>query len=338
MIDLYNDPGHGTLRHLLRRAPGAVEMLKTAELEDYNTDLPATAFAWEAKRLYPIHTAEHAAVSYLYAKHAAHNPPREVVSAICDALDIYGIDESRLAVHEVKEASYDPEDCLFPEQQIYPVRDAGEVKTAERRLHEQLPSLHPETRADVFVRLAKAAQLHGVKLSTASMKLAGLTYTDREALVDSLNARGAATKDSVIRAKFAALANSVSRDRAGLRDPVVRAKLAAAIGTLDEQAGLTGHYDRLLSDPIATVYNSTKVAASDDIDLGGGRMVSPAAVAALPTTFFSDVFGNDIVAEIAPNGHVQPELVQQVMATFPADMKQQLARALSAAGVSVAQV
>ena len=337
MIDFYNDPGHGTLRHLLRRAPGAAEMLKTAELEDFNTDLPSSAFAWEAKRLYPVHTPEHAAVSYLYAKHAAQNLPPEVLSFIKEALDVYEIDEAALATHHVKEAAYAPEECLLPEQRLYPVRTPGEIKTAERRLHEQLPSLHPEIRADVFGRLAKAAQLHGVKLSLTSLKLAGLTYTDRPALIDSLKARAAATKLATVRAKFAALANSVAKDRAGLRDPLVRAKLAAAIGTLDEEAGLTGHYDRLLPDPITTVYNSTKVAAADDVDLGGGRMVSPTALAALPTTFFSDLFGDDIVHEIAPSGQVQPELVKQVMDTFPADMKQQLATALAGAGVAVAQ-
>ncbi len=337
MIDFYNDPGHSTLRHLLQRAPVASEMLKTAELEDFNTDLPSSAFAWESRRLYPVHSPEHAAVSYLYAKHASAQVPREVLGFIKEALDVYGIDEESLNVHQVKEAAYSRNECLFPDQQSYPVRTAGEVKTAERRLHEQMSHLHPETRAEVFGRLAKAASVHGVKLRIESMKLAGLTYTDRARLADDLRARAVATKLGGVKAKYAALAESVLKDRAGLRDPETRMKLAEAIGTLDEEAGLVGLYDRSLSDPIATVYNSTKIASADDIDLGGGRMVAPSALAALPPSFFSDLFGADIVREIAPSGQVQPEMVKQVVDTFPADMKQQLAQALSNAGVSVAQ-
>jgi hypothetical protein len=336
MIDFYNDPGHSTLRHLLQRAPGAAEMLKSAELEDFNGDLPDTAFAWSAKRLYPVHTPEHAAVSYLYAKTAS--VPREVLGFIKEALDIYGIEEGQLAETQVKEAALAEDECLFPESRTYPVRDAGEVKIAERRLHEQLTKLRPETRAEAFGRLSKSATLHGVKLRPDSYKLAGLTYTDRPKLADSLRARAMATKDEAIRAKFAALAGAVGSDREYLRAQDARVKLAEVIGTLDEQAGLTGLYDRALEDPIATVFNSTKIASADDIDLGGGRMVAPGALASLPPSFFGDLFGQDIVKEIAPSGQVEPHMVKQVVDTFPADMKKQLAQALSSAGVSMAQV
>lgn len=338
MIDFYNDPGHSTLRHLLQRAPGAAEMLKTAELEDFNGELPDSAFAWQSKRLYPVHTPEHAAVSYLYAKHASQRMPREVFRFIKEALDVYGIEEAALAEVQVKEAAFEPEECLFPEARAYPVRDAGEVKLAETRLHEQMNRLRPETRADAFGRLAKAASVHGVKLKPMSYKMAGLTYTDRPALVDSLKARAAATKEATIREKYAALAASVAKDRRGLLDRSAQIKLAEAIGTLDERAGLVAHYDRMLEDPISTVFNSTKIAESGDIDLGGGRMVSPSSLATLPPSFFSDLFGADIVKEIAPAGRVEPAMLKQVVDTFPADMKQQLANALKSAGVSMAQV
>lgn len=338
MFDFYNDPGHATLRHLLQRSPGAAEMLKTAELEDFNSELPDSAFAWQSKRMYPVHTPEHAAVSFLYAKHASDRTPREVLGFIREALDVYGIEEEALGQAQVKEAAYAPDDCIFPEHRAYPVRNAGEVKVAEERLHEQVTKLYPETRADAFTRLAKAAAFHGVKLRAESYKFAGLTYTDRPRLVDSIKARAAATKEASIQAKYAALAAAVASDRRGLRGQAARVKIAEAIGTLDEQAGLVGHYDRLLEDPIATVFNSTKIAAADDIDLGGGRMVSPASLARLPPSFFGDLFGQDIVKEIAPAGAVQPEMVKQVVDTFPADMKQQLSKALVNAGIPMAQV
>jgi hypothetical protein len=338
MIDFYNDPGHATLRHLLQRSPGAAEMLKTAELEDFNRDLPDSAFAWQSKRLYPVHTPEHAAVSYLYAKHASARTPREVLTFIKEALDIYGVEEEALAEVQIKEAALDEDECLFPQSRTYPVRDADEVKTAEEKLLAQAAKLRPETRADAFTRLAKAASFHGVNLREDSYKYAGLTYTDRTRLVDSLRARAAATKEAELSAKYAALATSVAYDRTSLRSRSARVKLAEAIGTLDERAGLLKHYDRDLEDPIRAVFNTTKIAAADDIDLGGGTVVSAASLAALPPTFFSDLFGPDIVKEIAPAGQVDPAALQQVVVTFPADMKQQLAQALKSSGVPMARM
>ena len=337
-MDFYTDPGHGTLRNLLQKAPEAAALLKNAELEDFNTDLPSTAFAWESKRLYPVHSPEHAAVSYLYAKHASEKVPNEVLQFIKEALSIYGIEEDKLGLQEVKEAAYSPDECLFPDQNLYPVRNAGEVKTAEKRLHAQVSKLHPESRALAFGRLAKAAQLHGVKLDIESMKLAGLVHVDRAKLASNLKSRAAATNDAVIRAKFAELAESVTKDRKSLKSSSVRRKLAETIGTLDEQGGLLGLYDRFLPDPIRAVFNTEKIAADNDIDLGNGNMVGAASLAALDPSFFADLFGADIVREIAPSGQVQPELVKQVVDTFPADMKQQLATALMSAGIPIAQV
>ena len=143
MIDFYNDPGHGTLRHLLQRAPAAAEMLKTAELEDFNTELPSSAFAWESRRLYPVHSPVHAAVSYLYAKHASVKVPREVIGFIKEALDIYGIEEGQLAETQVKEAALAEDECLFPESRTYPVRDAGEEIEALARAGDGLGQQFP---------------------------------------------------------------------------------------------------------------------------------------------------------------------------------------------------
>lgn len=338
MIDFYNDPGHSTLRHLLQRAPGAAEMLKTAELEDFNGDLPDSAFAWSSKRMFPVHTPEHAAVSYLYAKHASARTPREVLGFIKEALDIYGIEVEALAEVQIKEAAYEEDECIFPESRAYPVRDAGEVKLAEDKLLSQAAKLRPETRADAFTRLTKAAAFHGVNLQPDSYKYAGMTYTDRPRLVDSLRARAAATKEAALSEKYASLAASVAYDRTSLRSRAARVKLAEAIGTLDERAGLLKHYDRELEDPIRTVFNTTKVAAADDIDLGGGAVVSASSLAGLPPSFFSDLFGPDIVKEIAPMGQVDPAALQQVVVTFPADMKQQLAQALKGAGIPMARM
>jgi hypothetical protein len=44
------------------------------------------------------------------------------------------------------------------------------------------------------------------------------------------------------------------------------------------------------------------------------------------------------VKEIAPAGQVDPAALQQVVVTFPADMKQQLAQALKSSGVPMARM
>jgi hypothetical protein len=338
MMDFYSDPGHSTLKHLLSRSPAAAEFVKTAEFEDFSSDLPSSAFAWSSKRMYPVHTPEHAVVSYMYAKHASARAPKEVLTFIKEALSAYGIEEEYLELQEVKVAAFAPDECLLPAQNLYPVRNAGEVKTAEEKLLPQVGKLLPEQRAEMFTNLAKAASLHGVKLRPDSLKLAGLVYTDREKLATDLMARAAATKNPRLSEKFAALAHVVRRDRQTLRNQAEQAKLAEAIGTLDERAGFIPFYDRLLPDPIQTVFNTTKTASHNDVELGDGYMVSATSLAQLAPSFFSDLFGADVVQEIAPKGYVEPELVKTVVSTFPSDMKRQLLQALKSAGVSVAQV
>jgi hypothetical protein len=344
MNDLYSDPGHATLQMLFHRHPGAYELVKSASFEDHRSQIPATAFAWPERASFPVHTPEHAVVSYLYAKHGAAQTkvaaegrrvplvPKEVVAEIETALDAYGIELDTLSPVEEKVASFDPDECIFPDQLLYPVRDAEEIKVAEERLIEQHRKLRPETRANAFSKLASAAERHGVRLRAESLRWSGAAATDREKLAALMESRATLAKEAEHKRAFLKIASAVLQDRAGLRDQATRVKLAEAIGDLDEMAGLGRHYDRKIPDPVATVFNSSVKLAAASLDLGG-QLVDPAKLASLPASFFSDALGADVVSEIAPGGHVDAQKVAEVLMTLPADMKQDLARHLKAAGV-----
>jgi hypothetical protein len=347
MYDLYNDPGHSLLSYLLDRHPGAVAFVKGAEFEDRRDQIPATAFAWPEREMFPVHTPAHAVVSYLYAKHGAAQTkvaasgrivplvPSTVVAAIEEALDAYGIKRSKLAAVQEKVAELREEDCLFPETKSYPVRDANEIKIAEERLLEQIRKLRPETRAAAFSKLAAAADAHGVELRTESYRWAGRASTDPYALASTLEVRAMLANDEEVKSGYSKLAEAVLTDRHGLRNYETRVKIAAAINELDELAGLAKYYDRKIPDPIATVFNAEKVA-DDAIDLGG-VFVRPIHLERLPLTFYSDALGSDVIREIAPNGQLDIQKVVEIVNTLPADMKADFARQLRAAGVPVTQ-
>lgn len=341
-MDLYNDPGHATLQMLFHRHPGAYDLVKHASFEDRRDQIPPSAFAWPERSSFPVHTPEHAVVSYLYAKHGSQQTkiategrrvplvPKEVVAEIEEALDAYGISADYLEPVEEKVAALDPDECIFPEERLYPVRDAEEIKVAEERLLEQYRRMKPETRANAFAKLAEAAERHGVSLQPKSLQWAGQTVTDRAELAETLSKRAHMAKVAEHKDAYNRMAQAVMQDRMGLRDQVTRVKLASAIGDLDRMSGL----ERKVVDPVAAVFNTSMKVAAHMLDLGG-QLVDTTKLASLPPSFFSDALGPDIVSEISSGGRVDAQKVAEVVNTLPADMKQDLARHLKAAGVQV---
>lgn len=333
--DLYHDAGHARLRQLLETHEQAAEVVKTAELEHSIQEVPPMAFAWREKSAYPIHSREHAVISGLYA-FADPQTPAPVLAKIAEALDMYGVDLETVKPQAEKTAALTEANCLFPEQQAYPVRDAHEVKLAEKHLLANLHKLGAVSRAFAFSRLADAAEVHGVKLATESYRRAGRTNVDREFLADQLDARAAAASKTEYGSKYAEMAVSVRRDRKFTRDPALVAKLAERIADMDKHASLTRHYDRKLHDPLKSVYGGTKVASEHDIQLGTCTVDSN-TLAQMPPSFFADALGPDIVREIAPSGVVDPQAVKAVVETLPMDEKLRFQKQLSAAGVACAE-
>lgn len=325
--DLYHDPAHGRLKALLGQYPGVAEQLKTASFEDNLDGERDSVFAWPSERRYPVHSREHALVSYLYTR-GDPSVPAGVKLAVAEALEAYGVSKEALA--PAPPAEDKPEDLLFPEQGTYPVRDAGEVKQAEERLLAQLGRLPLEARVPVFAKLANAAGRHGVTLQPASQAWGMAALTDPATLLDNLAARAHLAKTAEAKDGYLDLAEAVRTRPADLRRPEIRSKLASAIWRLDQQAGIT--QDRRIPDPLHAVYNhAIKVGARmvvlgpDSYDLG--------ALTALPGTFYSDALGPEFAGEIAPGGQVDPEALSTILPTLPMDLKHSLAIALKGAGV-----
>lgn len=328
--DQFHDPAHGTLHNLLARHPQAADFLKHAEIEDAPPNLPDTAYAWGSKKLYPIHEPHHAVLSSLYAHRD--EAPAWVQEKIAEALDAYNINKEILLPSAEKVAYPEGEECIFPEERIYPVRTPEETKTAEAQLLAQLPRMNFERRKVAFARLEKAAAFHSVKLSAESYKLAGATASDPNELAYSLRGRASACNDPALKEKFLKLSMAVKGDPRALENANVQRRLVDAVAGLDKQAGFSEEYSRRFFDPFRTVHNTTKIAAPTAVSLGG-KGYSHADLARVPLDLYKTALGDDVAREIAPGGQVDPGATAQLLETLPADMKLSFARHLRNAGL-----
>lgn len=321
IFDQFHDPGYGRLQNLLVAHPGAADLLKEASIEDTEPDLPAGAYAWPERRLFPIHSREHATLSSLYAKTAEAEVPAHVTAKIADALEAYDVPDTAFQRAQPKLASDD--ECLFPGG-AYPIRNAAEVKTAEAKLLPQVSKLDGAQRMVAFGKLAAAAEVHGVKLASESLRLACKTASNPARLAAHLDARVNATSDPTLRAKFASLAEAVRKNPADLKLEGTRLKIAEFIHELDRKAGFEVKYDRDLEDPARTVSNTVKEAA-EGCDIGG-RQYSHAELARIPMSLYKHALGDDIGPAIGSGGVVDAKLAAEVLSTLPADMKKTFTR------------
>jgi hypothetical protein len=322
VVDQFADP---VMAHLVRRVSDRPKL--AAAILDVDVDraerdaLPSTAFAWSEKRAFPVHTKEHAMLSRVY-REGVPNVPAHVDRALKEACEVYGVDETLFVRAKVAAAPASDDDFLLPGLQRLRVTSAEHVKVAEDRLRAEGAKLSIVHRAQASKRLVEKAAQFNVPVRDEIRKMAGMTVTDRQPLVDWLEARsGAAPAEH--RDGFQKLANAAKQLPLELRDRAQQIKLAEAIQELDTLAGLTGHYDRKLPDPLMTVFNSTKTAGPG-VTLAG-RFLPIERVAAYPSTFYSDVLGPDIVREASDvSGHMDPQRLAQVLETLPVDMQRML--------------
>lgn len=322
IVDQYSDPSFGFLVRQVSRMPALESFVKHASIEPGEVSaFPDTAFAWPDRRKYPLHTPEHAALSYAYSKLAAHLPV-EVEQRIKTALEVYGVSPTVFEEVQVKEAGLrDDDDYLLPDLKLFPVTQAAEVKYAEQRVLAQITKLDLPHRATVCANLVKKADHFNVELHPEVLKLAGFVVSSTRQVQDWLNARSEALpiEKHLYKAAYEKLASELtqhppeSKDRSGLL------KLAGVIAELDEQAGLVRHYDRKLPDPLRTVFNTSKVA-SEMVDLDG-TMVPLSKLASLPATFWEDLGGRELSDEVCPGGKTDVAKLAMVVDTLPLDLK-----------------
>lgn len=322
VVDQFSDP---VMAHLVRRVsdrPKLAAALQDVDIDPAERDgLPPSAFAWSEKRAFPIHSKEHTMLSRAY-REGLPNIPSHVDRAIKEACEVYGIDDGLYVRAKVAAAPVPSEDFLLPDIRRLRVTEAGHVKEAEEKLRTEGTKLSIEHRALASKRLVEKAAFFGVGVRTEIHKMAGMTVTDRQPLVDWLEARCEAAP-AEYKSGYQKLANAAKALPLETRDRAQQIKLAEAIGDLDTMSGLNRYYDRKLPDPLMTVFNSTKIAGHG-VTLAG-RFVPIERVASYPSTFYSDVLGPDIVREASDmSGEMDPQKLAAILGTLPMDMQRLL--------------
>ena len=332
IIDQTSDSGFATLRVVVNRYPEVAGMSKIANLDSSEFDsLPSQAFAWPGIRRFPIHNAQQTALSYGYSKLAS-ALPSDVQEALEKAAQLYGIDVGiftrPVAMQKVAEEGH----YLLPEKQRFLVKTAADIPAVEKVYHEKYASMTLTERTEAGYRLTKIAAEYNVKLRPETQKIAGFTMTSTRVLRDWLGARQiAATKlGSDLAGIYDEIDASFKNSDAVIYDRQYQVKLAQLISDLDKKAGLTKFYGKSLPDPLRTVFNTDKLAS--DYMKVGSALQNKQLLASLPLSFWQDALGEDVAAEIAPNGQVDLAALEQILPTLPADMKKTLETQLAAYG------
>lgn len=328
MIDLYSDTAHAQIRRLVNERPGAVGFLKEAQFEDARDEIPGHAFAWPERQLFPVHTPGHAVVSHLYAEDQG--APELVRAKIAQALLAYGVPVDELAPQGTKTAA--PEECLFPDG-TYPVRTAEEVAYAQGRLLDQAERLPLEARVEAFHKLASVADRHGVDLHPLAQGWGMAAFSNVAKVQEGLTGRYHLAKTAEHKSAYVELSAALAEDPRQLRDYDARVKLASVLLKTDVAAGITGAYGKKIPDPLLTVFNTPVKTGAQLVSLGNDAY-DLASLASLPTSFYSDALGPEVLSEIAPGGQMNPEQLAAILPTLPADMLRILQQALASAGVA----
>jgi len=317
MVDQYSDAAFGLLIKQAERMPAFADFVKQADIESgERAQLPDTAFAWPEERKFPIHSDKHAALSYAYATGQAEVPPA-VVTRIKEALEVYNIPSTTFTVQATKVASEDF--WLLPDLRLFPIHTKEDIKTAEVRLLSEIHKLDLEHRATACTNLVKKASELGADLHPKMRQFAGMVVSSTKFASEWLDARASATKDDTIKAAYHTLASDMRKQGAEIKDRDQLIKVAAVIAELDEKAGLAKHYDRKLPDPLLTVFNTQKEAATS-VDVNG-TMIPLSKLAALPSTFWEDLGGPELSREICPGGVCDPSKIAMIVDTLPLDLR-----------------
>ena len=326
--DQYHDPAYGTLYHLLQDRPAVAAFIKHAELDDNRGDtLPDTAFAWPQRRLFPIDTPENTVLSSLYREKVA-AVPADVDQLLKQAQEVYGVklllEAARQQAQQAQQvktaAAQDDAIYLLPSVHRLRVKTAADVKVAEKLLLEQYPRLSLEDRAEGFINLAKVARDKGVTLEPATHRMAGMTVCTTKVATDLIEARRMATKQPLFQQAYEKLALALKQSgRETIHDRDELVTLADTVAKLDKEAGLDRLYDKKIIDPIRTVFNTDKLA-EQMVDLAG-REVALSKLAALPSTFWEDVIGKDILQDVTTGGRIDSVKLGQVVPTLPLDLR-----------------
>lgn len=327
MRDQFHDPAHAHLYALLEGQEEVKTFAKHAELDVAKAEtLPAGAFAWPSKRMYPVNTPENTVLSVMYRDKSASAVPPEVDAALSTACEIYGVNDllSRARVvgaarHQEKIASVqDDAVWILPGLKRLRVKTASDLQQAETLLLKQYNKLALNDRVEGFVNLVKTARDLGVTLHPLTHRMAGMTVCTAEKTAELIEGRRCAVKDPLFKQAYSRLGGAF-RERGGIiRDREELVKAASALATIDSNAGIAHQYGTTIPDPMLTVFSEKQ--AEDVVNLDGSE-IPLTTLLGLPVTFWEDLLGPEISAEIAPDGAVDPQKLQEVLPTLPLDLR-----------------
>ncbi len=323
LVDQFHDPTLAVLVNLVADCPKIASMVADYDIEpDEAENLPDSAFAWQEKRAFPIHSREHTILSRIYRGNTPGVPPH-VDAHFKEACEIYDIPDELFAREKTAAVEIDLDDYLLPDLKRLPVRNAEQVKTAETVLLADYQKLSLVHRAQACKRLMDKAAQFDQTLDPLMHKLAGFTVTSTRLLTDWIDARAGAATGSY-RDAFEKLATATRKLPPEIHNRAEQIKLAEVIGDLDQKAGLVHHYDKRLPDAMQTVFNTEKIAGYG-VDLNG-RFVTANQLASYPGSFYGDILGDDLIQEASDvRGDIDPQKLSMILGTLPRDMKGLLA-------------
>lgn len=324
VIDQISDRNHQILNALVHDFQEELEHTKTASLaEEDNEKRADAAFAWPEERLFPIDTPEQASLSRLYMTKQA-SVPKKVIARCEAALDIYGIDldlsSQTKEASEVKQTE-NLDDYLLPDHKRYRVTNPEEVKIAAEVFVQNRRVMLPETKATMARRLVKKAEEHHVTLPTTVLRHAGVTVCDTKGLKEAMEVRAHLAADDCQEA-YTKLAAAIDSLPAEMQPDYELATFAGRLQEIDKLAGLDREYDRKISNPVETVFNTDKVAQET---LPLARRDYPLEVLlAVDPDVYRDAFGEDLADEFIEGDQIDPKALRVILPTVPLDLQQAL--------------
>lgn len=320
-MDSLNDTGHQRLFKIAARTDIPSYVLDTPLLDkSAAADLPESAFADSANRLFPIDSSASCWLSAAYfattVKQAAaeckHFDAKETLSAIRRAASTYGI------LHDVdatiEKLSAAPPPAPFTErwgwddgkERKYPLHNAELVKAASSYFADNRAKYPSDMRRRIATEIVRAAAIEKVAVCREVEAEAGLGAPRPDTFVEDLKTRAYLAKHAAGPAWYDVLRELAKSAEDGTLAKSTQADLdetERVIEAFDKAAGLTGAYADGLPTPADVVRSITRSEAeklaSDSVH-ACGYVFSAESLSKLPASVYAPLGDSFVKAASAP--------------------------------------
>lgn len=356
----------GTAQHRLTSLyppPAFVKEASHDRLYGDSEQVPAHAYADEANRQFPCHTAPATWMSalFFFDKQASIPPARaehigqriEATARFFNIGQIVQDLKTKMAADANDDLAQLPDsdfawvqvnDDGSGKERHYPLRNAAEVKTAAAWFAKFRDQFNFPDRQQFAQKISEKAAAHQIPLDEAEMlsRTAGYGYCAGAAIAEMLEKRGdlvARTHPDHAREvrKLAKLARNNPTD---VRDHGHRLKMAATIDMFDRDTQLSRMYDEGgLERPEEILFQVTEKAASDfmesHVQMTSGTVYEKAAFEALDREVVARWMGTELADEVAAGTQIDPKKLATIAATLPRPDAEMFDRMAAEAGVLV---